>query len=97
MQAFCYILYSNKLDRFYIGSTELPVVERLRLHLTRHYGATKYTAKADDWIIYHFVAFDSLQQARKAENYLKRMRNRNYYNLLRTDELAGKKIVDKFS
>ena len=78
MKAFIYILYSEKLDRYYIGSTELAPQKRLELHLSKNYGFSKYTAKADDWIIYDSRECVDVTKARKVERYLKRMRNRSF-------------------
>ncbi|WP_085767772.1 GIY-YIG nuclease family protein [Nonlabens spongiae] len=41
-----YIIYSNKLNRFYTGSC-LDFEERLRLHNSGYY-AKSYTSKTDD-------------------------------------------------
>lgn len=74
MEAYVYILYSRKLDRNYIGSTELKPEERLELHLIKYYSSSKYTAKADDWELRFSIVCGSVIQARKVEGYLKRMR-----------------------
>ena len=52
--AYCYILYSPSHDRFYTRSTELETDQRLELHLARHYGNKKYTAKVGDWELTFF-------------------------------------------
>ncbi|OQX74196.1 MAG: hypothetical protein B6D61_11825 [Bacteroidetes bacterium 4484_249] len=40
---YCYLLYSPKHDTFYVGSTRLPVEERLERHLEGYYGSAKFT------------------------------------------------------
>ncbi|MFA9371090.1 MAG: GIY-YIG nuclease family protein [Labilibaculum antarcticum] len=47
---YCYVIYSNQLNRFYIGSTELQAKYRLTQHNQKCYGASKFTAKANDGI-----------------------------------------------
>ena len=42
-----YILYSSKLDRFYVGHTE-----NIELRLIQHNnGISAFTAKANDWTL----------------------------------------------
>ena len=45
---FVYILFSDSLKKFYVGSTTGLPESRLRKHLTDHKG---YTAKSKDWKI----------------------------------------------
>ncbi|NGX84504.1 GIY-YIG nuclease family protein [Aequorivita sp. KMM 9714] len=45
MEYFVYILYSQTLDKYYVGSTE-DVSHRLREHLWNHKG---FTSRAKDW------------------------------------------------
>ena len=40
-----YILYSNEIDKYYIGSTNSDLKERLKKHLSNHKG---FTAKTKD-------------------------------------------------
>ncbi|WP_300980325.1 GIY-YIG nuclease family protein [Nonlabens sp.] len=47
MKYYTYILFSEKLQRYYIGSTQ-DVKERLNKHLT---STTGFTSKAKDWKI----------------------------------------------
>ncbi len=42
-----YILYSQSLYRYYIGSTE-DIAVRLKEHLWKHKG---FTSKAKDWVV----------------------------------------------
>ena len=44
---FLYILYSKKVDRYYVGSTD-NIEKRLESHLV---GISRYTAIADDWVV----------------------------------------------
>jgi len=75
---FCYIIYSKKLDRFYVGSTVLKPEHRLDVHLAKYYGNSKYTAKADDWLLYFKIECNSIDQARYLEKHIKKMKSRKY-------------------
>ncbi len=68
MAAWTYILYSEKLTRFYIGSTTMSVEERLKKHLGKHKG---FTGKVKDWTIYHKEEFETKPQALLRERELK--------------------------
>ena len=63
-----YILYSEKLDKFYIGFTGDGIEERLSKHLANHKG---YTAKAKDWQLVYREIFESKQEAMQREKQLK--------------------------
>ncbi|MDE5422301.1 GIY-YIG nuclease family protein [Ancylomarina sp. DW003] len=76
--AYCYILYSKILDRYYYGSTELNPAERLELHLQQHYGNKKFTAKVNDWEIALTIKCQSVSQARRIEAFIKKMKSKKY-------------------
>ncbi|MFB6341523.1 GIY-YIG nuclease family protein [Saccharicrinis sp. FJH62] len=63
MKAYCYIIFSEKLNRYYIGSIELEVEVRLKMHNERHYGRTKFTAAANDWVVYLEIECESISKA----------------------------------
>src|SRR5690606_8826357 len=50
MAATFYILYSARLDRYYIGHTEDDLDHRLRRHLSGH---NDFTGKSKDWVVVH--------------------------------------------
>jgi putative endonuclease len=90
----CYILYSKKLDRFYIGSTILRPEDRLHSHLTEYYGKKKFTAKEKDWTIFLSIDCHSIEQAQKIEHHLKKMKSKKYIqNLLIYPEIAQKLLA----
>ncbi len=91
MKYFVYILYSESLNRYYIGSTILEVSERLERHIEDYYGKTKFTHKVRDWEIFLTMKCNSLQQARKIEFHIKRMKSKVYIeNLLKYPEISEK-------
>jgi putative endonuclease len=78
MAYFTYILYSESLDLYYIGSSENPQ-ERLRKHLANHKG---FTSRAKDWIICYTESFMGKTEALKREKQLKGWKNRERIQLL---------------
>ena len=73
---YCYIIYSQVIDKFYIGSTILKPSSRLDRHLSEYYGLNKYTSKAIDYILFFSLECQSLSQARKIETHIKKMKSR---------------------
>jgi len=94
--SWCYILFSKKLNRFYVGSTELLPEQRLQLHLSKVYGTTKFTAKANDWELFLVIECKTIAIARKIETHLKRMRNTDYYRWLSQNQEAIERIKERF-
>ena len=67
---FVYILYSQKLDKYYVGAcTELQ--RRLREHTSGH---SKFTSLGIPWKLKYKEVFDNLQIAKKRELEIKRMK-----------------------
>ncbi len=69
---YVYILYSESLDRFYIGSAA-DIQARLIKHLQNHSG---YTAKAKDWSIVYSEAFSTRSHAMAREKQIKAWKSR---------------------
>ena len=61
---YTYILYSETLDKFYIGHTCENIDERLRKHLSNHKG---FTANIKDWKIVYFETLENKSLAYKRE------------------------------
>ncbi len=78
MPAFVYILFSEKLNKYYIGST--PDVERRIAEHNR--GKDKFTKTGVPWILVYKEAFEELKQARQRELYIKKMKSRTYIESL---------------
>jgi putative endonuclease len=81
-----YILKSEKLNRFYIGST-IDLENRIEQHLSKMIKGS-YTSTADDWKLFLKIENLSHQQARKIELHIKKMKSRIYYsNLINYPEI----------
>jgi len=96
MKFIVYILFSEKLDRYYVGSTILNVEERLERHISDYYGKTKYTHKVRDWKIYHIINCESKNQARRIEYHIKRMKSRKYIEELKSFPEKTQKLISRF-
>ncbi len=68
-----YILYSEKLDKFYIGFTGDDMNIRLSKHLANHSG---FTNKAKDWVIVFTELFNTKQEAMLREKQLKNWKSK---------------------
>ncbi|MCC5931855.1 MAG: GIY-YIG nuclease family protein [Cyclobacteriaceae bacterium] len=68
-----YIIYSAKLDKYYIGYTSGEIEDRLR----RHNGTNRnFTGKANDWEVKYLEEFDDKGKALKREKELKSLKSR---------------------
>jgi len=67
-----YILYSRKLDKFYVGSSA-DVSGRLRRHNSHSKG---FTSAGRPWILLYTEEFAEKQEAETREKQLKRWKNR---------------------
>jgi putative endonuclease len=71
---FVYILYSASADRFYIGHTD-DVERRLMEH--NSVDKNTYTSRYRPWVLAgKFRVSESRGEAKKTENYLKRLKSR---------------------
>ncbi len=68
-----YILFSKKLNKYYIGSTGDNLDERLRRHNSNHQG---FTGKTDDWEIAYNENYQTKSEAIKREKELKKWKSR---------------------
>ncbi|TWR24492.1 GIY-YIG nuclease family protein [Mucilaginibacter achroorhodeus] len=78
MEYFCYIIYSERLDKYYVGHTE-DLNTRLKQH---NLGISTFTSKADDWILVYSEAFSSREDARSREFEIKKKKSRKYIEWL---------------
>ena len=96
-QAFCYILLSRSLNRYYVGATSDSVECRLQQHLDKLYGSRSFTARADDWNVVLTIPCQSLTQALRMEKYIKRMKSRRYIGRLIEDEEMLNRLKQRFA
>lgn len=73
---YVYVLYSKKLERYYIGSC-IDLQRRLEEHKHGIY-KNSFTAKANDWELLFSIDSLAYQQARRIEAHIKKMKSRKY-------------------
>ena len=89
-----YILYSEKLNKYYIGSC-LNLEERINKHRNKEY-SDSFTGKADDWIIYFVLDDLSYEQSRAIEKHIKQMRSKIYIENLKKYSEISLKLLEKY-
>jgi len=75
MSYFVYILYSEKIDKYYVGKTENPKV-RLEFHnsdLNR-----RWTKRGQPWEIVKLIEFENSTLSSKSERFIKKQRSRKF-------------------
>ena len=89
--SYCYILFSQKLDRFYIGVITQTPENWLEKHNQHSYGTNHFTAKANDWKEFLIIPCNCFSQALKVEKYVKKMKSKIYIqNLKKYPEMVGR-------
>ena len=96
MSACCvYILYSESLDKYYVGSTENI---DLRLHIHNNpMEARKFTAKGIPWTLKLKMDCDNKSIALKAERSIKSMKSRKFIERLLEQEDFRVKFLQSVS
>jgi putative endonuclease len=75
---YTYILYSEKLDSYYTGSTS-NIEDRILRHNS---GRSIYTKRGIPWKLVYFKIYNSKSEAFKAEMYIKSQKSRLYIEQL---------------
>ena len=90
-----YILHSNQLRKFYIGSCE-NLDNRLIQHRAKSF-KNSFTSLAEDWEVFYQISDLNYDQARKIEMHIKKMKLKNYIeNIKRFPEIM-EKLIAKYS
>ena len=79
MKYLVYILYSSKLDKYYIGYTSNAVEERIRRHNSNHKG---FTGGIGDWMLKYSEVYSTKQEALSREKEIKSKKSRKYIEQL---------------
>ena len=72
MHYFVCILYSEKIDKYYIGSSQ-NISKRLQSHLSNHIG---FTCRAKDWVLVYQESFKEKETALFREKKIKSWKSR---------------------
>ncbi|MBK9932611.1 MAG: GIY-YIG nuclease family protein [Cytophagaceae bacterium] len=87
----CYILWSKKLNKFYIGACQDSLQERIKKHNMGFYDGINFTKKANDWSIYLRIDAMDYSHAVRIEKKIKSMKSSIYIkNLLKYPDLISK-------
>lgn len=78
MQSHVYILFSLKLNKYYVGST--PDLQRRLAEHNR--GKEKFTKTGVPWLLVYSETFEQLTAARKRELEIKKKKSRKYIESL---------------
>ena len=71
---FTYILYSSKLDKYYIGAC-IDLERRIREHNSGH---SKFTSTGKPWTLEYSENFENLIEAKRREMQIKKMKSCKY-------------------
>jgi putative endonuclease len=92
MKFYCYIIYSESINRYYVGYTT-NIEERISLHNTGHFGGKSYTHITTDWELFLLIPCETVSQAIYIESKIKRMKSRKYIeNLKKFPEIIEKMV-----
>ena len=75
---FTYILYSPKLDKYYVGACT-DIQRRLYEH---NIGHSKFTKTGTPWELCYTEEFETLAEAKAREAKIKKMKSRKYIEAL---------------
>ena len=84
MSHFVYILYSEKLDKYYVGSSHDPEM-RLHYHNLCRKGWTK---PGIPWKLVFKKEYEDKKTAMERERYIKRQKDRKYIERLISNEVV---------
>lgn len=86
-----YILYSETLNKYYVGACQESLDGRILNHNTGFYGSKTFTSNANDWILYLKIETQDYAHAIRIERKIKSMKSRVYIeNLKKYSELVEK-------
>ncbi|HLN96344.1 MAG TPA: GIY-YIG nuclease family protein [Flavobacterium sp.] len=88
-----YILFSEKLNRFYIGATsDFDTRWNYHQHAENH----KFTHKASDWTLFLSIDCATKTQAFAVEKHIKAMKSKTYIQNLKKYPEMVEKLLQKY-
>ena len=82
---YVYILFSEKLDRYYVGMTS-DIKDRIYKHNNIHHG---FTNAAQDWVLVYTEEYHEKAEAQKRERTIKKWKSRRLIEKLITKRLSS--------
>ncbi len=68
-----YVLYSEALDKYYVGYCGPDLQARVNAHLSNHKG---FTGRTKDWVIAHVEKYETKKEAMHRERQIKNWKSR---------------------
>ena len=91
----CYILFSNKLNKFYIGACQYSLDSRIQKHNNHEYGNQRFTSTSSDWVLFLKIEVSDYAHAIRIERKIKSMKSKKYIeNLRKYPEMIQKIIAE---
>jgi putative endonuclease len=94
MSYFVYILHSQKLNRFYVGTTT-EVDRRLAEHNNAQY-PDSFTVRGIPWVLFLSISCSSSEQAYEMERFIKRMKSSAFIRKLAESPETISEILTRF-
>ena len=88
---YVYILYSQKLNRFYTGTTN-DLENRIDQHNSAFY-PNSFTSKGIPWLLKVYFCFENNSQAYFAEKFIKRMKSRTFIEKIIEDPTCFLQLI----
>ena len=88
---YVYILYSEKIDKYYIGITH-SIDLRVHRHNSGYY-ENKWSAKGVPWSLFFSIKCSSKSQAFKIEQHIKAMKSKTYLRNLKKHNAISKRLL----
>jgi len=92
MEICCYILFSQELNKFYIGACQENLSLRIEKHNSGFYGKKTFTSTAQDWGLFLRIDVLAFSHAIRIEKKIKSMKSATYIKNLKLYSELVKKI-----
>ena len=89
---FVYIIYSDKINRFYTGTTD-DLDKRIEQHNSAFY-PNSFTTKGAPWVLKVDFSFENNETAYFAERFIKRMKSKKFIEKIIKDPDLFTEIID---
>ena len=95
MSHYVYIIFSKRLDRFYIGET-YEFAQRIEFHNDIIVNSN-YTKQGIPWVQYLLIICKERRYARLIESHIKKMKSNTYIQNLKKYPEMLQKLKDKYN
>ena len=92
MSFYVYILFSESLQKFYVGETQDLSLQQHREGFFKN----SFTAKTVDWSVFHNIKCESKSQSLKVERHIKRMKSSVYIRNLKKYKEIERNLKNKY-